>query len=62
MIEHGSKSEHRGLRPNIAARCTGEILVALEFLHSNGVVFRDCKPENVVLKQNRCLITDFGRV
>lgn len=37
------------------------LVVALEYLHSNGVMHRDIKPENIVLDQNGYLrLTDFG--
>lgn len=38
-----------------------EIIVALEYLHSLSVVYRDLKPENLLLdKDGHLKITDFG--
>uniref|UniRef100_H2YN13 cGMP-dependent protein kinase n=1 Tax=Ciona savignyi TaxID=51511 RepID=H2YN13_CIOSA len=40
---------------------TACVVEALSFLHSGGVVFRDLKPENLVLdRQGYCKLTDFG--
>ena len=38
-----------------------ELVVALTFLHANGVVHRDCKPSNVLIDdQGHCVVADFG--
>jgi len=38
-----------------------EILLGLEYLHASGVIYRDLKPENLLLNyQGHVVITDFG--
>jgi len=38
-----------------------EILSAIEELHSKGILFRDLKPDNVVLdEEGHAILTDFG--
>jgi len=50
-----------GLALPLARRYSAEILVALEYLHHRKVIYRDLKPENVVLSaKDHVKITDFG--
>ncbi|CAD8170040.1 unnamed protein product [Paramecium octaurelia] len=38
-----------------------QIILALEYLHSKGIIFRDLKPENIVICQDGYVkLTDFG--
>eukprot|EP00929_Paragymnodinium_shiwhaense_P081455 TRINITY_DN42621_c1_g1_i1.p1 TRINITY_DN42621_c1_g1~~TRINITY_DN42621_c1_g1_i1.p1 ORF type:complete len:877 (-),score=179.12 TRINITY_DN42621_c1_g1_i1:162-2792(-) len=54
------KREER-LYDNLARVYMGEIFLAIEHLHERNVVYRDLKPENVVLDSERhAMLTDFG--
>jgi len=50
-----------GLPPHMIRSYLGQIADALYFLHSQGIVHRDIKDENVILGPGgRCLLIDFG--
>ncbi|ODV94047.1 hypothetical protein PACTADRAFT_76693 [Pachysolen tannophilus NRRL Y-2460] len=48
--------------PNPVAKFyAAEVCLALEYLHSHGIVYRDLKPENILLDKNGHIkLTDFG--
>ncbi|TFK77053.1 kinase-like protein [Pluteus cervinus] len=51
----------QGLPPNVIRSYLGQIADALCFLHSQGIVHRDVKDENVVLgPKGTCILIDFG--
>ena len=43
-----------------AARLARDVALALAHVHSNGVVHRDVKPENILLSPNGAVLLDFG--
>lgn len=54
-------SKNGRLDEDIAIFYFCEVLLALEYLHENGVIFRDLKPENILLDaEGHVVLTDFG--
>jgi serine/threonine protein kinase len=54
-------STKRKLSEDLARIYIAEILLALEALHKNMIIYRDLKPENVILDEDgHCKLTDFG--
>src|SRR2546426_122984 len=50
------------LPPSEAARVVREVAWALAYAHSQGVVHRDVKPDNIMIESGsgRALVADFG--
>ncbi|HEX7002790.1 MAG TPA: serine/threonine-protein kinase [Trueperaceae bacterium] len=53
-LEEGPLSLGRSLR------VAHDVLEALEYAHAQGVIHLDVKPANILVKGERCLLTDFG--
>jgi serine/threonine-protein kinase len=43
-----------------AARLTTEVADALKYAHSQGIIHRDIKPDNIMLDEQHALVMDFG--
>lgn len=50
------------MRLSAVHRATGEMLLGLEALHNRGMIHRDIKPGNVLLKGGTAKLADFGLV
>ena len=49
------------LSEDIARVYICEILLAIEYLHSKGILYRDLKPDNIIIDYDgHCKLTDFG--
>lgn len=48
------------LTPRQATLIISDILSALTYIHAHGVIHCDVKPANIILQDNRALLTDFG--
>lgn len=50
------------LEPDIAIAYLLEVLPALDYLHSRGVVYNDLKPDNIIVTEDRVTLIDMGAV
>ncbi|CAD8140399.1 unnamed protein product [Paramecium octaurelia] len=49
------------LAEHVAKMYTAEIILAIEALHQNKIMYRDLKPQNIIIDNNgHCMLTDFG--
>lgn len=54
-------SKQKRFTEEVARMYLCEIILAIEYLHQNNIVFRDLKPDNVVFDdEGHALLTDFG--
>lgn len=53
--------ENDGLNEEMTRFITAEIVIALEYLHKNGIIYRDLKPQNILIdSEGHIKLTDFG--
>lgn len=61
LKERVKREARRKLEEPLARVFTGEVLLALSYLHERKIVYRDLKPENVVMDdEGHVLLIDFG--
>jgi serine/threonine protein kinase len=53
-------NEHRQAAVDQAVKGTAEVLSAVAHAHARGIVYRDVKPENVLLSPKGAILVDFG--
>ena len=53
-------ARERQLPLDDALRITCNVLAALSYAHSHGVIHRDIKPENILLEGDEAVVADFG--
>lgn len=57
----GILNKFKKLQPEYARFYIGQIVMCLDYLHSSGLIYRDLKPENVLISKNGYIkLADFG--
>eukprot|EP00296_Roombia_truncata_P007658 JP446106.1.p1 GENE.JP446106.1~~JP446106.1.p1 ORF type:complete len:503 (-),score=136.94 JP446106.1:90-1598(-) len=57
----GQMQKHRRFQPDAVRLYVAEMVLAFEHIHKQGIVYRDLKPENVLMDRDGHLrLTDFG--
>ena len=58
---HNHRTKDKGFEEHLAQFYAAQMVLALEYLHKEGVVYRDFKPENILIDSEGYIkLTDFG--
>ena len=57
-----NSSSSNVLEPDVAIAYILEVLPALDYLHSRGVVYNDLKPDNIIVTEDQVKLIDMGAV
>eukprot|EP01065_Artemidia_motanka_P041140 TRINITY_DN5279_c7_g1_i1.p1 TRINITY_DN5279_c7_g1~~TRINITY_DN5279_c7_g1_i1.p1 ORF type:complete len:380 (+),score=138.10 TRINITY_DN5279_c7_g1_i1:79-1218(+) len=56
-----NKQQNKKLKLPVATLYGAEVLLALQYLHQNGIIYRDLKPENILMSRDgHTSLSDFG--
>ena len=56
-----ARAKNRRFPVELAKVYAAEIVLAIEYLHNQNIIFRDLKPDNVVFdNEGHAMLTDFG--